>query len=201
MMIPNDNVTDYKSWYNHLINVWRQSKKLVTNPELHPTSASTAHSPLTCQTGSGVHPLQQLSCSQLSLMVCMAGHDGLAHLYLHRAGPFLLSLLAGSVRVWRSSWPVLIHEASFKDVECWNNSSFLSYQGRCQVTSTLANLDVLWDHVMCAKWPSWILLSAAGHCVHTHTHTHTPVLQLLLRHMDCDVIAMCVLLTCFMRES
>lgn len=36
-----------------------------------------------------------------------------------------------------------------------------------QVTSTLANLDVLWDHVMWTKWPSWIpeLLQAAGHYV------------------------------------
>lgn len=33
-----------------------------------------------------------------------------------------------------------------------------SYQGRCQVTSTLANLYVLWDHVMRAEYLSYYKL-------------------------------------------
>lgn len=51
----------------------------------------------TCQTGNGVHPLQELPGSQLSLVVGVAREDGLAHLHLGQSVPASLCPLWGSI--------------------------------------------------------------------------------------------------------
>lgn len=51
----------------------------------------------TCQTGNGVHPLQELPGSQLSLVVGVAREDGLAHLHLGQSVPASRCPLWGSI--------------------------------------------------------------------------------------------------------